>query len=175
MFKFKYRYYLILFLALISVFLFSCSDTQPSKNQQDTTQTTVVATKTNPATSSLSIQSTLRLSHQIQFLTNKTEIIKISDTKSMVPTLDSNSLAIIEKITIFETLKVGDIIVYKNNEINSPVFGEYIIHRIYEIDNKNQKLRTKGDNNLILDSQIIDLNNILGRVFCVIYSSEEIK
>lgn len=169
--RYKYRYYLILLLALISVFLFSCSDPQPSLDQQDKeTPTQLIA-----PTSTLNQQSALRLSRQIQLLTNNSEIITISNTKSMVPVLDDNSIAIIEKIFIFNSLNVGDIVVYKCNNKDSIYYNKNIIHRIYSIDLEQNSLRAKGDNCSKLDDQIISSNEIVGRVFCIIYSSESIN
>lgn len=151
------------------LFLSSCSDPPPQPAEPVSFPTLKFA-----PSSTLSIESSLRLSRQIQLLTNNTEVIKISDTKSMIPTLDSNSLAITEKILFVETLKVGDIVTYKVTNPNSQLFGESIIHRIYSIDYKNQIIRAKGDNNEKCDPEI-KFSQITGRVFCIIYTAQEIK
>lgn len=163
----KLTHYLIPLLIMGFLFLSSCSDPKPAE------QVSFPTLKFAPS-SNLSVQKSLKLSRQIQLLTNNTEIIKISDTKSMIPTLDSNSLAITEKILFIETLRVGDIITYKVINSNSQLFGESIIHRIYSIDYQNQKIITKGDNNEKCDPEI-QFSQITGRVFCILYCSEKIK
>lgn len=167
---FKLKYYLIL-LALISVFLFSCSDPQIPLNQHDKE----IPTQLIAPTSTLDQKSALRLGRQIQLLTNNSNIVTISNTKSMVPVLDDNSIAIIEKIFIFNSLNVGDIIVYRCNSKDSIYYNKNIIHRIYSIDLEQNSLRAKGDNCPNIDYQIISSNEIVGRVFCIIYSSESIN
>ena len=175
----KYIYYLIILLALISVFLFSCSDSQLPLNQQDKE----IPTQLIAPTSALNQQSALKLSRQIQLLIKysrlESEIVTISDTNSMIPVLDENSIAIIEKIgennISFNSLHIGDIIVYKCNNKDSIFYNKNIIHRIYSIDLEAQKIKTKGDNCAALDSQEIIFENISGRVFCILYSSESIK
>ena len=173
MFRFKYRYYyksiLLVFFILIPVFLLSCSKSEPKSAEQISFPTLKFTPKSN-----LSINQSLKLARQIQLLTNNTEIIRISDTKSMIPTLDSNTLVIIEKITIFESLQVGDIITYKVDNKDSPFFDELILHRIYSIDPESKTLFTKGDNNDLCDPEV-KYSQIYGRIFCIIYCSEEIK
>ena len=93
----------------------------------------------------------------------------------MIPILDSNSLAVVEQIFIFNSLKVGDIIVYQNNEKNSILYNLLIIHRIYNIDYEKQIIIAKGDNCQEPDTDQITSDQIQGRVFCIIYSAEEIK
>ena len=82
MFRFKYRYYyksiLLLFFILISVFSLSCSKTEPQPTEQISFSTLKFSPKSN-----LSINQSLKLARQIQLLTNNTEIIRISDTKSV--------------------------------------------------------------------------------------------
>jgi len=167
LFMSKLTHYLTPLLIMGFLFLSSCSDPKPAEPVSFPTL------KFTPS-SNLSVQKSLKLARQIQLLTNNTEIIKISDTKSMLPTLDSNSLAIIEKILFVETLKVGDIVTYKVINPNSQLFGELIIHRIYSIDYKNQIIRAKGDNNEKCDPEI-KFSQITGRVFCIIYTAQEIK
>lgn len=165
----KITHYFLSLLIVGSLFLSSCSDPPPQPAEPVSFPTLKIA-----PSSTLSIESSLRLSRQIQLLTNNTEIVRITNTKSMVPTLDSNTLVIIEKITFFETLKIGDIIVYKVDDPNSIIYNELILHRIYFIDNENKTLITKGDNNDLCDPEV-KFSQIYGRVFCIIYASEEIK
>ncbi len=183
MFQSKRRYYyksiLLVFFILIPVFLFSCSDPQTAPNQQDKE----IPTQLIAPTSALNQQSALKLSRQIKLLTKyskfDSEIVTISDTNSMVPVLDDNSIAIIEKIgennISFNSLHIGDIIVYKCNNKDSMFYNKNIIHRIYNIDLDKSSLRAKGDNCSKLDDQEIKPSDIVGRVFCIIYCSESIK
>lgn len=149
------------------LFLSSCSDPKPAEPVSFPTL------KFTPS-SNLSVQKSLKLARQIQLLTNNTEIIRISDTKSMIPTLDSNTLVIMEKILFIESLKVGDIIVYKINNPNSKLYNELILHRIYSIDQENKTFFAKGDNNDLCDPEV-KFDQIYGRIFCIIYCSEKIK
>jgi signal peptidase I len=91
----------------------------------------------------------------------------------MVPVLDSNSIVLVEKIFIFESLKVGDIIVYKNNDSSSQYFQKPIIHRITKIS--DNYVLTKGDNNQNIDPQQVRECDLIGRAFCIIYTEGEIK
>ena len=65
-------------------------------------------------------------------------------TESMEPTIKTNSTIMFEKNTKYDDLKVGDIIVYHNDETNM-----YIIHRIKE--QTNNGFIMQGDNNPIPD------------------------
>lgn len=166
----KLTHYLLPLLIAGSLFLSSCSDPPPQPAEPVSFPTLQIA-----PSAGLSIESSCRLARQVQLLTNNSKIVKISNTKSMIPILDSNSLAVVEQIFIFNSLKVGDIIVYQNNEKNSILYNLLIIHRIYNIDYEKQIIIAKGDNCQEPDTDQITPDQIQGRVFCIIYSAEEIK
>ena len=80
-------------------------------------------------------------------------------TESMEPTIRAGETVLIKKGG-FEKTKVGDIIVYKNNEEN-----KYIIHRVTRIL-EDGTLRVKGDNdytNPSEDNVIITKDNYYGK------------
>lgn len=90
-----------------------------------------------------------------------------SDT--MLPTLKINDLIIIGDGQAFDSIKVGDIIVF-----NKPA-GEdrIIVHRVAEITSENGKriVITKGDSSPVSIPGVdfpIDSNNFIGRVMYVI-------
>lgn len=74
-------------------------------------------------------------------------------TNSMEPTIKQGDTIIFKK-TSYNSLEVGDIIVYKSNT------GRYIIHRIVEITEDG--LILKGDNNPTIDSEIVKENMVMG-------------
>ena len=82
-------------------------------------------------------------------------------TESMEPTIKTNSTIMFEKNTKYDDLKVGDIIVYHNDETNM-----YIIHRIKE--ETNSGFIMQGDNNPIPDRKSVVTENVYGKVLFVI-------
>lgn len=87
----------------------------------------------------------------------KYEIISIK-TNSMKPLFERGDAVIYKKIKDKNSLKVGDIIVFKQ-------FDEIEVHRIVYISLKDKKyfFRTKGDNNGIVDKAIVKEDNIIGK------------
>ncbi len=80
---------------------------------------------------------------------------------SMNPEFKAGDSVIIKRIKALDELKVGDIITYKSSNINSPLNASgYITHRIYEIS--GDIIRTKGDNNIVVDYMKIRLDDIVG-------------
>ncbi len=78
---------------------------------------------------------------------------------SMHPTLENGDLIIIYKVD-FESLRVGDIIVF-----NSPVYNVRIVHRIKEIKliGNEMVLITQGDNNRVPDPGYVREENYIGK------------
>lgn len=78
---------------------------------------------------------------------------------SMHPTLENGDLIIIYKVD-FESLKVGDIIVF-----NSPVYNVRIVHRIMDIKfiGGEKVLITKGDNNRVPDPGYVREEDYIGK------------
>jgi len=89
------------------------------------------------------------------------KIYKISSS-SMSPSLKLNSLVIVKKP---KTLKIGDIISYKQNNK-----GPIITHRITDISFTHGQyfFYTKGDNNEEKDPQPISEKEIIGKVIASI-------
>jgi len=78
---------------------------------------------------------------------------------SMHPTLENGDLIIIYKVD-FESLKVGDIIVF-----NSPVYNVRIVHRIKDIKfvGDEKVLITQGDNNRVPDPGYVREKDYIGK------------
>ena len=83
-------------------------------------------------------------------------------SESMEPTFYKDDLAIVKSCNI-EDLKVGDIITFKQED-------RIISHRISEmIAEKGEKqIITKGDNNKVVDTEPVDIQNIYGKVVWII-------
>lgn len=90
------------------------------------------------------------------------EFARVSDTKSMDPVMDKNSILITQKIYNFSQISVGDIISYKSFK------GNYVVHRVIKKVN-NSYLRTKGDNNYAVDSQKVYPSMVHSVIVGIIY------
>lgn len=88
-------------------------------------------------------------------------------TGSMEPDIKPGDMILIDKITNekgLNELKVGDIITFHRDDI-------VITHRIKEIvtdENGNITFRTKGDNNSVEDTRLVEPNEVMGRYIGVI-------
>ena len=100
---------------------------------------------------------------------NKTDSIKTSRyeafiivSDSMKPEIKTGDIIIIKKIDENE-IKTNDIITFEKN-------GEYITHRVKEIKVEAEKkiFTTKGDNNLIKDTEQVNYEEIKGIKFAKI-------
>lgn len=79
-------------------------------------------------------------------------------TTSMLPTFRPGDVVRIKKVP-FEEIRVQDIVAFRLPGIQYPV-----IHRVVTADSSNKQLRTKGDNNDLMDKKIISPKNYLGKV-----------
>lgn len=79
-------------------------------------------------------------------------------TSSMEPAIDAGDSIIFKKAS-FDSLEIGDIIVYRSNA--SAMKGMYIVHRI--IDITSDGLTVKGDNNPIADSEVVTSSMLIGK------------
>ncbi len=89
-------------------------------------------------------------------------------SESMIPTIDVND-AIVVKKTNNDDLKIGDIITFSSKDY--AYRGLTVTHRIVGIQNvsSGEKIyRTKGDNNVFIDTSVVDLNSIYGKVVLII-------
>lgn len=83
-------------------------------------------------------------------------------SESMEPTFYKNDLAIVKSCNT-EELKIGDIITFEQDD-------RIISHRISEIVKEKGKMQfvTKGDNNEVVDLELVDAEKIYGKVVFVI-------
>lgn len=84
-------------------------------------------------------------------------------TGSMLPDIKINDVVVTKKIPE-DKLKIGDIVTFYTPD---PRFNGIIVtHRIVDILNNNGKkeYRTKGDNNNVEDTALINYDNIVGKV-----------
>lgn len=86
-------------------------------------------------------------------------------TGSMLPEIKVYDVVITKKATVSE-LKEGDIITFASSD--SRFAGTIITHRIikknYDAENNKYTFQTKGDNNNVADSALVEENNIYGKV-----------
>ena len=82
---------------------------------------------------------------------------------SMIPEINVNDI-VITKEANNNDLNIGDIITYTSTD--NRFLGMTITHRIINKTCINQvcKYKTKGDNNSISDKELVELNNIYGKV-----------
>lgn len=85
-------------------------------------------------------------------------------SESMVPTIEVNDAIVVRRVEE-EELKIGDIITFTSTD--RIYNGLTITHRIVGIQEDatgNYIYRTKGDNNLLADTALVNLDNIYGKV-----------
>lgn len=84
--------------------------------------------------------------------------IRVITSRSMEPTLIPKSTVVLKQCGIDE-VKVGDIIGFYDVTINSDV-----VHRVVEIKSENGTicLVTKGDNNKVIDNNVVTNENFIG-------------
>ena len=83
---------------------------------------------------------------------------------SMVPTIDTNDAIVIKRLD-HDSYDVGDIITFST--IDNDYSTRMITHRIVEketIGEENSNYVTKGDNNPIVDSSVVNTSAIYGKV-----------
>ncbi|MFR3251942.1 MAG: signal peptidase I [Eisenbergiella sp.] len=86
-------------------------------------------------------------------------MIILTKGESMLPTLQENEKYEIDKAKM-DTLKVGDIIVFKDN-------NKIICHRIYKVfrmKSGNIFFQTKGDNCIEPDTIVVTKDMIIGKL-----------
>ena len=74
---------------------------------------------------------------------------------SMEPTIETGSVCFINKHTKIESIKEKDVIAFKMND------GTLVTHRAIKIDDSG--IVTKGDNNKVADSNIVNKGNFVGK------------
>lgn len=85
-------------------------------------------------------------------------------TESMVPTINVNDAIIVKRVKN-NTLDIGDIITFSSNDIyfNGLTVTHRIVGKKLDVDG-NYIYRTKGDNNSLEDTALVNLDNIYGKV-----------
>lgn len=81
-------------------------------------------------------------------------------TSSMEPTINAGDYIIFYEID-YNEVEVGDIIVYRSKAENTN--GMFIIHRVESINIEDGYLLTKGDNNIIADSEHVTSDMVYGK------------
>lgn len=78
---------------------------------------------------------------------------------SMIPTFDVGDMPIVKKISKQNTLKEGDVLVFRKE-------NKVVMHRIIEMtySNGTYKYRTKGDNNKDPDNWVVDSKEVIGKI-----------
>ena len=74
---------------------------------------------------------------------------------SMEPTIETGSLCFINKHADFKNIKEKDIIAFKHND------GTLVTHRAVKVTKAG--IKTKGDNNKDIDSNIVEKRNFVGK------------
>ena len=85
-------------------------------------------------------------------------------TESMVPTIGVNDAIVVKRVKD-NTLNIGDIITFSSNDVYYN--GLTITHRVVGKqlgEDGNYLYRTKGDNNVLEDTAIVNLDSIYGKV-----------
>ena len=112
------------------------------------------------------------ISNQLAKTTGSKPLISLYTivSPSMEPTIMVYDVIIDTRVTKDENLKIGDIITFYSNTIDTG--GYTVTHRIEDIYESNgiKYYTTKGDNNIDADSGIITIDNIVGKCRFIIPS-----
>ena len=85
-------------------------------------------------------------------------------SESMVPTIMVNDAIVTKRVDDY-SLEIGDIITFSSND--NFYKGLTVTHRIIgvqQLSDGSNVYRTKGDNNVLADSSLVDLDSVYGRV-----------
>lgn len=84
---------------------------------------------------------------------------------SMEPYMKTNGIIIVKKLTDEDELNIDDVITFvAPDQDGLPV---RVTHRLVYINDENGNMRTKGDNNNVVDGIFITRDNIEAKVVCV--------
>lgn len=85
-------------------------------------------------------------------------------TESMVPTIEVNDAIVVKRVKD-NTLNIGDIITFSSNDLyfNGLTVTHRVVGKKLDVDG-NYIYRTKGDNNVLEDTALVDLDSIYGKV-----------
>lgn len=127
---------------------------------------TMVETRRSSAiapNSTISVAQANDVAEQAQRVVPGTMVYSVRPTGSMRPLFDGNCLLLTEKAK-FETLEVGDIVVFSHVRT-----GKLVVHRILE--RRKNGFWTKGDHNDGMDSDLVTPANYQARIYGIIYTS----
>lgn len=85
-------------------------------------------------------------------------------TESMVPTINVNDAIVVKRVKD-NTLDIGDVITFSSNDLyfNGLTVTHRVVGKQLDVDG-NYIYRTKGDNNALEDTALVNLDNIYGKV-----------
>lgn len=83
---------------------------------------------------------------------------------SMEPTIKTGGLALTKRVDDIDDIAVGDIITFHTNDNNGTNVN--VTHRIVDITSYGG-IVTKGDNNDVADSQVLDITNVDSKVIFI--------
>ena len=87
------------------------------------------------------------------------------ETGSMSPVIKEKSYVLMKKYD-GKPLSEGDVIAYRMTDTSSPLYGELIVHRIYEVTETEGVYVTKGDANSAPDEKTVSAENIEAVYVC---------
>lgn len=88
------------------------------------------------------------------------KIFTVSDTNSMEPYIDDNSLIVVERVDEGFILREGQVVVYQRPHPQIKNVTQLVLHRILELSSIGDRFFIKGDNNYFSDGWI-NRNQIL--------------
>lgn len=100
----------------------------------------------------------------LRALTGTEYPIMVVVSESMEPTLGVGDYIFLQGVTLFDSINVGDIIVFQKPGSS---YSEYVVHRVIEKFLRRGSLyfRTKGDNNPVPDWWEVPASYVAGRVY----------
>jgi len=115
--------------------------------------------------SSLTVAQGKQIGQLMSLMKPGTTLSTVQATGSMKPIFDEKAVLLLEDAP-FESLKVGDIVLYRH-----PQLGVAVAHRL--VIKEAGRFWSKGDANGHMDNVYVTKANYLKRVFAVIYTNGE--
>lgn len=101
-------------------------------------------------------------------------------TPSMEPEIKVGDLVIVKRVA-FEEINVGDDILFKCQDSSLPIYGQYVVHRVKEINEDTRDFTTYGINNngnieehSVAEGKVVKVSSSLGSVFSFITQGRNI-
>lgn len=116
------------------------------------------------ATSSFTRAEIIKYANQWVTVDSNNRLLGVPiDSGSMLPTMDSKCILILEKVTDETLLNVNDICAYKKEN------GNFVLHRIRKID--GDLIIFRGDNRITDDNRDVKRSDVLWRVVGIFYTN----